>query len=472
VRFRPARVAAGDLAAAAACRFRCDGAALGPLRLLNLSAGGFAASAPDGPGLPLGTLLGDVEILLGDRVVWSGAARVVRDEPGCVGARFESAPLDLGRMRLEATVQARLDVWRAQRDRLPSEWRAAVSDVQRLLEDARQEVEAFERCGYDEPLHRVEREAELFDGLRARWGQAFYEALASLHEQSASFDEVTRALGRSYAQSALMPLLRACPMHRRAYEKPLGYAGDYRTMELHFARDRTGDGMFGRFLHAITQSYTLCRAVVAREKIMRDAVHDVLACGAGAPARVLALAAGPAIELRHVLANPPPITRPLELILLDQDESAHETAHGHLMRLLVERHRRTLPITLTCLHFSVRQLLAPQSPEERHVASRTVADLDLVYSAGLYDYLSDRIAARLSRLMYSRLRAGGRLLMGNLVAAPDTTWMMEYVLGWELRYRTEDSMLALATGLSPVPASVRITRDETGHCIFLDVARP
>ena len=54
-----------------------------------------------------------------------------------------------------------------------------------------------------------------------------------------------------------MPLLAACPMHRRAYEKPLGYAGDYRMMELCFAEEPLGDGLFGRFLIQIAQHYTL-----------------------------------------------------------------------------------------------------------------------------------------------------------------------------------------------------------------------
>jgi hypothetical protein len=73
--------------------------------------------------------------------------------------------------------------------------------------------------------------------------------------------------------------------------------------------------------------------------------------------------------------------------------------------------------------------------------------------------------------MYSRLTPGGRMLMGNLVEAPDTTWMMDYVLDWQLHYRVEASMLMLASGVSPEPARVGITADSTGHCIFLDVIR-
>jgi extracellular factor (EF) 3-hydroxypalmitic acid methyl ester biosynthesis protein len=166
------------------------------------------------------------------------------------------------------------------------------------------------------------------------------------------------------------------------------------------------------------------------------------------------------------------VNRPVELVLVDQDDQAHETAHRRLTRLLVERQKDALPVTVRCLHFSVRQMLKPQTPEDHAILQTTLSDLDLVYSAGLYDYLPDPVAARLTQIAYSKLRPGGRLLLGNLVETPDSTWVMDFVLGWQLLYRTGESMLRLATGLSPAPSSLGITRDATGRCIFLDATRP
>jgi hypothetical protein len=471
VRFRPTRLPVAELSLDLACRFQCDGMVIGPLGVLDLAAAGFAATAPEDVELPPGSVLEHVELLLREQVIWSGEATVVHSSPGRIGARFDSGMVDIYQLELQATLEGRLAALQRQRERLPADWRAAVSDVRQLLEDARSEVEAFERAGHEDPLRRSEEEARLFDRLRPSWGSAYYGALASLHEASRSLDEDARALGRSYAQSAILPLLYACPMHRRGYEKPQGYAGDYRLMELYFAQERTGDGLFGRFLHSITQGLTLCRAVVGREALMRQAVADVVTRDSLEPARVLALAAGPAIELRRLLEGEPTITRPVELILLDQDQSAHETAHRQLTRLLVERHRGSLPVTVTCLHFSVRQILKPQSAEELRVVDEVLTDLDLVYSAGLYDYLPEPVAARLTSAMYSRLRGGGRMLMGNLVEAPDTSWVMEYVLDWHLHYRTSASMLALTAGLSPSPVRSTVAADVTGHAIFLDVTR-
>jgi SAM-dependent methyltransferase len=347
-----------------------------------------------------------------------------------------------------------------------------VGDVRALLEAARAEIDDFEHNATHDPFHRSEEEAALFEGLRASWGARYYEQVAALHEMSKSLDEHASALGRAYASAALLPLLSSCQMHRRAYEKPLGYAGDFRMMELYFAHELSGDSMFGRFLHSISQNYTLGKTVVARESVMRDAVRATLDLESSVPARVLALAAGPALELRRLLDGTPPQRRPAQLILLDQDEAAHETAYRHLSRILLERPKGALPLTVECLHFSVRQLLKPQTPEEQHVVDDTLSNLDLAYSAGLYDYLPEPVAARLTQLLYDRLRPGGRLLLGNLMEARDTTWIMEYVLGWHLLYRTDEQMLRLAKALRPTPLRATVTRDPTGHCLFLDVTRP
>jgi extracellular factor (EF) 3-hydroxypalmitic acid methyl ester biosynthesis protein len=441
------------------------------LAVLDLSASGFATAAPMELAFPPGSVLESFDLLLDARTIWTGEAVVVHGSGERLGGRFTSAVLDLDHLRLGATLEGRLAILREQCERLPAEWRAAVADLRQLLEDVRFELEEIERAETHDPMRRGDEEALLFDTLRARWGTAFYGALAQVHEMSRGLDSRAAALGRSYASSMLMPILMACPMHRRAYEKPLGYSGDYRMMELYFTRELTGDGLFGRFMHSISQNYTLGRTVVAREVVMRRAVQAATEAVGDDPVRILALAAGPAIELRRFLEETGPLRRPVELILLDQDRAAHDTAHANLTRILLERHRGMLPVTVRCLHFSVRQLLKPQTPQEERIVGDALADLDLAYSGGLYDYLPEPVAVRLTRLLYSRLRAGGRLLLGNLIETPDTTWIIDYVCGWTLLYRTDETMLRLADDLGPAPSSTGITRDTTGRCLFLDVKK-
>jgi extracellular factor (EF) 3-hydroxypalmitic acid methyl ester biosynthesis protein len=269
----------------------------------------------------------------------------------------------------------------------------------------------------------------------------------------------------------LMPLLSACPLNRRAYEKPLGYAGDFRMMELVFTEKLGGEGLFGRFLHSICQNYTLARAVVGRELVTRRALAEVSEKPGNDPVRVLALAAGPAVELRRFVHETKALRRPMELILLDQDRFAHEAAHRQITRVLLEEHKGMLPVSVHCLHFSVRQLMRPQTEDEQRILADVLQDLDLIYSAGLYDYLPERVATALTRALFQLLAVGGRLLLGNLVETPDSTWVMDYVWGWPLVYRDEASMRRLATRLGPTASAPKIASDATGRCLFLDVTR-
>jgi hypothetical protein len=117
-------------------------------------------------------------------------------------------------------------------------------------------------------------------------------------------------------------------------------------------------------------------------------------------------------------------------------------------------------------------MLTPRTADDERIITDMLVNFDLVYSGGLYDYLPDKVASALTRMIYSRLREGGRLLAGNLVVTPDSTWMMDYVWGWPLLYRTEETMLELARGLSPRPQQQQIVTDATGRCLFLDVRRP
>jgi extracellular factor (EF) 3-hydroxypalmitic acid methyl ester biosynthesis protein len=470
VRFRPERLDAASIPTDLGCRFRCDAAFVGPLQVLDLSAAGFAAASPQQLSLPPGSVLESFELLLGERTIWTGDAVVVHLSGDRIGGRFTSGVLDLQHLRVGATLEGRMSLLREQCERLPPEWRAAVGDLRQLLEDVRNEVEEFERGETGDPLQRLDEEGRLFDGLLGTWGKDYYAAIARLHAMSSGLDKRATVLGRAYASSMLMPILVACPMHRRAYEKPLGYAGDFRTIELYFARELVGEGLFGRFLHSVGQNYALSRTVIAREGVARAAVRAAAEAEGEGPVRVLALAAGPAIELRRLLDEVAPLRRPLELILLDQDRAAHETVHRHLTRVLLERPRGASSVTVQYLHSSVRQMVKPVTPDDHRMVAETLADLDLVYSMGLYDYLPDAVAANLTKLLYSRLRPNGRLLVGNLVETPDTTWLMEYVLGWSLVYRTEETMLRLADGLVP-PPRLRITRDATERCLFLDVTR-
>jgi hypothetical protein len=97
---------------------------------------------------------------------------------------------------------------------------------------------------------------------------------------------------------------------------------------------------------------------------------------------------------------------------------------------------------------------------------RTVfGHLDLAYSAGLYDYLSDNTARRLTQLLFDMLNPGGRLLVANFATCPEAGYL-EAFMDWWLIYRDEDQMQALTLDNDPTQlACWRMFRDSENNVI-------
>jgi extracellular factor (EF) 3-hydroxypalmitic acid methyl ester biosynthesis protein len=70
-------------------------------------------------------------------------------------------------------------------------------------------------------------------------------------------------------------------------------------------------------------------------------------------------------------------------------------------------------------------------------------EYDLIYSAGLFDYLSDPVALMAAQQLFKSVRPGGKLVIGNFNVNNPTQVVMDYALDWELIYRSEEDLLEL-----------------------------
>ena len=480
LRYRPRRLDAGELSSALSCQFLADGASLGPFSVLDLSPTGLAIDSGTDCVLPPGSSVNELEISYGSDRIWTGTAQSVYQVEGSAprtGLRFTSGMFDLQLLQLsdsliETHLALNLDQCTKFEAGLPAAWRADVATVRHLLQGAKEVVEEAESMLSPEAGQRAREERALFERIFEKWGPAYHEELRSLHEQSSEFDSVTRELARAYATRELFSLVEPCPMHRRAYEKPLGYAGDYRMMTLMLQDSYEGDSLYARFLHHVSKHYSFGRMVITRERALRRIIREAIS-SQERPVRVLSLACGPAVELQNLIREVGSLANRVEFILVDQDEETMQYCHEAVSRELLQRGPEVAAqVTLNCLHLSVRQILVPGSAEERDFIQSNLRDLDLVYSAGLFDYLPQSIAHKLTRSLYRTLRPGGRLWIGNLTESPDTTWMMEHVLAWHLEYRNHETMRNLVLGLSPEPADCGVATDDSELCLFLDAVKP
>ncbi|WP_375754577.1 class I SAM-dependent methyltransferase [Corallococcus exercitus] len=246
----------------------------------------------------------------------------------------------------------------------------------------------------------------------------------------------------------MRPFLHQCPFTRHAFERPRGYAGDAALIDYLYMDHAADELHAGREIYRYMHGQPSARSVRERRELLARMMDET--AERRPDGRVLSVACG---HLREAESSRAVAQRRLEaLIAFDQDPvSLAEISRLHPGGI----------VQPVC--GSVRSLLAGKA---------VFKDLDFAYSAGLYDYLSDSVAARLTALLFRMLRPGGRLLVANFAVHPPETGYMEAFMDWWLTYRDEDGMRGL---LSETPleqvANVRLFRDSQDNVIYLEATR-
>ena len=94
---------------------------------------------------------------------------------------------------------------------------------------------------------------------------------------------------------------------------------------------------------------------------------------------------------------------------------------------------------------------------------------DYIYSMGLFDYLSSRVAKAVLNRLYQLLKPGGKLVVGNFNVSNPSRYYMEYWGDWSLIHRTEEEFQSLFPEKSS--ATTRLIYDETDCQMFLDIRK-
>lgn len=102
---------------------------------------------------------------------------------------------------------------------------------------------------------------------------------------------------------------------------------------------------------------------------------------------------------------------------------------------------------------------------------RARRDYQLVWSAGLFDYLGDKGFTFLLKRMIDSLRDDGELVIGNFSPRNPTRDYMEIIGDWHLYHRTEDELMELATSCGIAEEDVRVGSEPEGVNLFLHVKR-
>ena len=249
-------------------------------------------------------------------------------------------------------------------------------------------------------------------------------------------------------------LVHQDPITRRSFARPRGYAGDAVLLALMYQTqmpERARATRLGQDICQFMYEQPSAISLRWRRDMLARRIDELAMETPGA--RVLSVACG---HLREAQLSQAVRERRLgRLLALDQDP--HSLA-------VVER--ELVPLGVEAVSGSVKALLKGQ---------QSFSDLDFIYAAGLYDYLPQLVAIRLTRSLFSMLRPGGRLLLANYTERADDAGCkayMEAFMDWWLIYRDEHEV---AEWLQDVPrnelARHRLFRDDPGNIIYLESVR-
>ena len=308
---------------------------------------------------------------------------------------------------------------------------------------------------------RDELENEIFSGIEDRVVEEVLPSMERFEEVSKEVSEAEQAVHKAYVRRELHPIVLCSPFLYRTYTKPLGYAGDYEMVNMMLRNPYEGSSAFAKLLN-----YALLNTepVVAHrnridflvEKLRSECARRV----SRGKTRVFNLACGPAMEVQRFLRECEESDL-AEIDLLDFNPETLEYTRERMQEAKMAGGRETL---VRYFQRSVHQLLraATQGGDDEFT------NYDVVYCAGLFDYLSQRVCKRLVELFCSMIRPGGIVIVTNVAAAnPRKAWM-EYVMEWNLIYRDEEEMNDLVPdGLNLKRTEVKA--DSTGVNLFLEI---
>lgn len=308
---------------------------------------------------------------------------------------------------------------------------------------------------------RDELENEIFSGIENRVVEEVLPSMERFESVSREVSEAEVAVHKSYVRRELHPIVLCSPFLYRTYTKPLGYAGDYEMVNMMLRNPYEGSSAFAKLLNFALLN---TEPVVAHrnridylvETLRTECVNRV----SRGKTRIFNLACGPAMEVQRFLRECEESDL-AEIDLLDFNSETLEYTRERIQEARMSGGRET---QVRYFQRSVHQLLraATQGGEE------DFTNYDVVYCAGLFDYLSQRVCKRLVELFCTMVRPGGIVIVTNVATSnPRKAWM-EYVMEWNLIYRNEDDMNDLVPDGIPVKKTT-VRADSTGVNLFLEI---
>ncbi len=276
-----------------------------------------------------------------------------------------------------------------------------------------------------------------YDGQEsAYFDHEFHRRLAEIDKLAAQTGNELKKL-RRYCLHVTEKEFVQSELINHGRSKPYGYSGDFQMIDWtylkHIGLSSARGQLWDRFYHRQIAP----RAVCGRKDRFGQTLAEIAKHISGT-IMVLSVGSGPAREIKEgaEYANLSPDR--LKVICIDNDQRALDYAKEVIG-----------PQWSNSIAFENRNALRYQPKSSYH----------LVWISGLFDYLEERLAVHLLKLMLSGVAPGGRLVLGNFAETHATRPWIEWCGDWFLIHRTLRDMHVLAEAAYRLCPQVQISYD-------------
>lgn len=244
-----------------------------------------------------------------------------------------------------------------------------------------------------------------------------------LHEIRNSVEiDVWRALIPFVQTHPVAAFFMQDPLTKWSFDRPRGYSGDAHLLDLIYRHEKTAAqvaaaSQLGREVYEFTSHAPSSYANCDRRNILARYV-DETAERVGQGAEILSFAAG---HLREAEVSKAHAERSLgRWVAVDQDPLS-----------IAEIEASYEGTSVQTVNGSVRDLLARKLD---------LGTFDLVYASGLYDYLNDKVAVKLTKRLLELVKPGGAFLFANYSHPIVVDGYLESFMNWTLLLRSEEDI--------------------------------
>jgi SAM-dependent methyltransferase len=250
------------------------------------------------------------------------------------------------------------------------------------------------------------------------------------------------------SQDLVAKLLRAVTLHSlqgtahaQALLTPHGYHGDFEMIDAIYQNRISAVPHLGRW-DLYFQSRPAAKAVRNRKSYFHSLLDKLLSKKAEGPITILNIASGPCRDVKEWIERHSGSRVRFDCVEMDINAIAYAKTLCHAFSDQVHFHHSN------ALRF------------------HTIERYDLVWSAGLFDYLNDRLFVRLLRRMIGYCKTGGEIVVGNFGDHNPTRNYME-MLGWKLIHRESRELLRLAHAAGLSPSKTGVEKEPEGVNLFV-----